>query len=59
MNTEALVEGYFDEDVFELEGMDIVDKEIDSLLEAEDDLKASCDHYLLDIFLPMDIDPLE
>lgn len=54
---DSLVEGQFDEDVlgFGEELMDSVDNEIESLLEAEDDLKESQDHDLLDLFLPLDL----
>lgn len=54
---DSLVEGQFDEDVlgFGEELMNSVDNEIESLLEAEDDLKESQDHDLLDLFLPLDL----
>lgn len=54
---DSLVEGQFDEDVlgFGEELMNSVDNEIESLLEAEDDLKVSQDHDLLDLFLPLDL----
>lgn len=54
---DSLVEGHFDEDVlgFGEELMNSVDNEIESLLEAEDDLKVSQDHDLLDLFLPLDL----
>ena len=54
---DSLVEGQFDEDVlgFGEELMNSVDNEIESLLEAEDDLKVSRDHDLLDLFLPLDL----
>lgn len=54
---DSLVEGQFDEDVlgFGEELMNSVDNEIESLLEAEDDLKVSQEHDLLDLFLPLDL----
>ena len=54
---DSLVEGQFDEDVlgFGEELMNSVDNEIELLLEAEDDLKESQDHDLLDLFLPLDL----